>query len=208
MKPIPKGRIDIKSMSQMPFITQPTHNICVLSVHEKINPEQLNFRVASIELVQQNHYLTKNTVKEGDNYRTTFGRYEIKKGYMLQLFYHNHWYGVVMGDPLEVLHTLFSKQKLDSKKAYNALKAARSAYEDDATLALYETLWFAHFKTAQQQKLVNSIRETYALYLQEQTAGSKSLYATQTRDKIKSFLTTYPNASYKKELLKLLKHLK
>jgi len=209
MEELSSGKIDFTQLSSIPFISSSGKTITVRSVKENFNNHHLNFRTASIDLVQQNYVLTEYTTQENANsYRTTFGNYEIKKGRMLQLFYHNKWYGVIIGDPIEILHERFNDETLDSRRAYAALKQARIAFPDDATLALYEALWYKQFVIAKQEQKMIRFRAATARYQVIEMPNAKKFYGSQIRQEMEVFLKAYPHSGYVKELNTLLMQLK
>jgi len=209
MTELPNGKIDFTELSSIPFVSGSGKSITVRSVNEDLNNRHLNFRTASIALLQRNYVLTEYTTKVDErNHHTAFGDYEINQGRMIQLFYHNRWYGVIIGDPITILHELFNDETLDSRKAYAMLKQARIAFADDATLALYEKLWYERFVIAQEQQKVMHIRDTYALYQETPTPNSKKFYAAQTKQAIRTFLKAHPHSNYTEELNTLLDRLK
>ena len=209
MQELSSGKIDFSQLSSIPFISASDKTISVRSINEDINSKHLNFRTSSIDLTQQNYVLTEFTTKiDEHNYHTTFGDYEIKEGRMLQLFYHNRWYGVIIGDPIEILHQLFNGEKPNSSKAYGAFKKARIAYPYDSTLRLYEQLWYQRFIVVKEQQKLSHIRDAYRRYQILETDKARTFYGQYIRKEIAIFLKAYPYPEYTKELNTLLTKLK
>ncbi|MBD3823834.1 MAG: hypothetical protein IE916_04920 [Epsilonproteobacteria bacterium] len=144
MATIQNGTLRFAEFATLPKIIRGNDEIHVISEGEKLNPKHFNFRLVKIEIPQENHFMTPYWHVKSQKewlYEVEFGDYTTKEGVMLQLFYLNRWYGVILGEPLEILHDLFSNQNLEPKAAYEKIKKAREAFKDDAKLAELERFW-------------------------------------------------------------------
>jgi hypothetical protein len=209
MQEIPGGKIDFSALAQIPVVTKPKKGLHVRSDTEGFNHKHLNFRTATINLRQTNVVLTEYSAasEKPGSYDIRFSDVEIKEGVMLQLFYHNRWYGAVIGDPLEILHAFFGDTTADPQKAYEAVAAARKAFPHDPALAEYEKTWEQRAYLAKQHRRAAQINQTYALYHDTKSPGSKKFYAAQTRTEIEAFFRKFPDSPLKHSLEKLLETL-
>ncbi len=141
MTPLETGKIDFSTFSQIAHIYRGNNELHAISDEAAFNHRHLNFRLATIGLTQSNYSITEwsEKTKEGaDTYAINFDNYTRDDGVMLQLFYKNKWYAVILGNPLEILQAMFLKidaqsPDLDLNKAIFALKQARTAYPSDNT---------------------------------------------------------------------------
>lgn len=209
MKELPDGRIDFAALARIPAITKPEKGLHARSDAAGFNHKHLNFRTATIDLRQTNVVLTEYSSKpEGAGYHEIrFGGFGIKPGVMLQLFYHNRWYGVLIGDPLPLLYALFENDEADPQKAYDAVAASRNAFPDDKKLSEYEEKWKARAHLAEQRSRAEEINQTYALYFGTKSPRSKKFYATRTRSEIEAFFKEFPDSPLKPSLTELLEKL-
>jgi hypothetical protein len=209
MREITSGKIDFSALAQIPAVRKPKKGLHARSDTEGFNHKHLNFRTATVNLRQTNVVLTEYSAasERPGSYDIRFGDVEIKEGVMLQLFYHNRWYGAIIGDPLAILHAIFGDVTADPQKAYEAVAAARKAFPDDPVLTGYEKEWKARAYLARQHARAEQINQTYALYLGTKSPGSKKFYAAQTRSEIEAFIKEFPDSPLKPSLDKLLKSL-
>lgn len=144
MATIQNGTLNFAEFATLPKIIRGNDEIHVISEGEKLNPKHFNFRLVKIEIPQENHFMTPYWHVKSQKewlYEVEFGNYTTKDGVMLQLFYLNRWYGVILGEPLEIVQNLFSHQNLEPKAAYEAIQNARKAFAKDAKLAELEAFW-------------------------------------------------------------------
>jgi hypothetical protein len=209
MEELPGGKVDFAALAQIPVVRKPKKGLHVRSDTEGFNHKHLNFRTATINLRQTNVVLTEysSESEKPGVYDIRFGDVEFDEGVMLQLFYHNHWYGAVIGDPLAILHALFDDTAADPQKAFDAVTAARKAFPDDPELSKYEKVWEKKAYLARQHARAEQIRQTYALYLGTKSPGSKKFYAAQTRSEIEAFFKEFPDSPLKPSLTELLETL-
>ena len=149
MTPLQTGVIDFATLGTIAKIEREDHGIHAM-VHEKdFNKGHANFRLASIDIPQSNTSITHWSKEIApDMFRLEFDGYTSQDGVMLQVFYHNTWHAAVFGEPLEVLQRLFSREDLEPKKAYEAIRRARMAFAKDAKLEELEKVWHAKAKAA------------------------------------------------------------
>ena len=134
MSSLETGKIDFSTFSKIAKINRGNDELHAFGEEVAFNHRHLNFRLATIGLVQTNYTITEWSEKAQDSseaYYINFADYTRDDGVMLQLFYKNSWYAVVLGDPLKILQDVFSKKDLDLKKALPAIKQARTAYPND-----------------------------------------------------------------------------
>ncbi|MBU0721436.1 hypothetical protein KJ877_08840 [bacterium] len=131
------GKIDFALFDTLPHISRGNDELHAMGKEIAFNHRHLNFRLATITIPQSNYTITEFSEKakdESEAYYINFDNYTRDDGVMLQLFYKNNWYGIILGEPLEILHTLFSRKDLDLDKALYAIKRARIAFPEDDTL--------------------------------------------------------------------------
>jgi hypothetical protein len=210
MKELPGGKVDFSVLAQLPVLKKPEKGLYARSDTEAFNHKHLNFRTATINLRQTNVVLTEYSSESEipGVYDIRFGDVVFDEGVMLQLFYHNRWYGTVIGDPLAILHALFDDTTADPQQAYEAVVAARKAFPDDPRLAGHEKEWKGRVDLARQHARAEQINRTYALYLGTHSPGSKKFYAAQTRSEIESFFREFPESPLMPSLTELLETLK
>ncbi len=137
MTPLETGKIDFATFNTIAHINRDNNELHAQGEEVAFNHRHLNFRLSTIDLRQTNYTITEwsEKAKEASNtYYINFDDYTREDGVMLQLFYKNRWYAVILGEPLEILHELFSKDNLDVRKALQAVKRARMAYPNDEVL--------------------------------------------------------------------------
>lgn len=149
MTPLQTGVIDFATLGTIAKIEREESGIHAM-VHEKdFNKGHANFRLASIDIPQSNTSITHWSKEIApDTFSLEFDGYTSQDGVMLQVFYHNTWHAAVFGEPLEILHRLFSRDDLEPKKAYEAIQRAREAFGKDAKLKELEKVWHARAKAA------------------------------------------------------------
>jgi len=206
MKEISSGKIDFSTLASIPAAERSNESVTALSVQEDINHKHLNFRTATIALKQNNTSLTEHTSAGANAQETiiTFGNIKVKDGVMLQLFYLNRWYAVILGEPLQILHNLYSNDSLDPTDAYNSVQKARIAYPVDIRLSLYEKKWRDRYIYAREEQQIEKIRETYKFYQND----PKDFFVLQLEADISKFETDFPGSSFTGELLKIKKAIK
>jgi len=146
MTPLETGKIDFSTFRKIAHIKRSNNELHAFGDEIAFNHRHLNFRLATIGLVQTNYTITEWSEKakeSSDSYYINFDNYTREDGVMLQLFYKNRWYAVVLGDPLKILHKLFlgldiHSKDLDLEKAMKAIKQARAAYPLDDKLKMVE----------------------------------------------------------------------
>lgn len=147
------GKIDFALLNDFPSIERGNDEIHAMGENIDLNHKHLNFRLATLDLQQSNTSLTEYSQKAADaseRYYIDFAKHKSKDGVMLQLFYHNKWYGVILGDAKEALYKLFSRDDLQSDKAIHGLQRALIAYKNDPFLE--KRLAFYTQKKAQEKK--------------------------------------------------------
>lgn len=144
MTPMKSGTLDFATFAQIAKIERGNNALHAMGDAIAFNHRHLNFRLVTIELKQTNYTITEFSKKADDSsneYYIDFDNYTRNDGVMLQLFYKNRWYGIFLGEPLEMLHTLFSNDALEPKEAYRAIQKARAAFSEDSKLKELEALW-------------------------------------------------------------------
>ena len=129
LTPMPSGKIDFKSLNTLSQLKKYDKELYLESVDESLNHRHANTRFATIGLTQYNYTVTEYTQKASGNediYTTHYDK--ILPDHLLELFYHNHWYGVVLGDTKKILYALFDDESLEPTQAYAKVKEARAAY--------------------------------------------------------------------------------
>ncbi len=146
MTPLSGGKVDFSTFNNIAHIDRDNNELHVVGNEVAFNHRHLNFRLVSIGLKQVNYTITEWSQKaknSSDTYYINFDNYTRDDGMMLQLFYKNRWYGVVLGDPLKILHTLFLQLKiksdtLDLDTAIAKIQEARRAFPLDDKLKMVE----------------------------------------------------------------------
>lgn len=146
MTSLETGKIDFSTFKNIAYIQRANDKLHAFSEEIAFNHRHLNFRLATIGLVQLNYTLTefsKKAKNNSDSYYIDFDNYTREDGVMLQLFYKNNWYAVVLGNPLHVLQDMFLKidvhsKELDLIRAIKAIKQARAAFPLDDKLKMVD----------------------------------------------------------------------
>ncbi|MBU1643502.1 hypothetical protein KKE54_09085, partial [bacterium] len=115
--------------------------------------------------------------------------------HVLELFYHNQWYGVVLGDTKEILYALFDDESLEPKQAYAKVEEARVAYPDDTKLKAYEKYWQSKKAFADEMEKAGMIKKSYAAFIDTSAPSSKRFLAMQTKSQIEAFQTAFSSSS-------------
>jgi hypothetical protein len=148
------GQIDFAWFGDFASIHREDDELHAMGDEIAFNHKHLNFRIATIDIPQSNTSLTEYSQKSSDasdKYYIDFAKHKREDGAMLQLFYHNKWYGVILGDPKEALYTLFGRDDLASDKAIEGLQRALLAFENDSYLQ--ERLAFYKKKKAGEKQV-------------------------------------------------------
>ena len=141
MSSLETGKIDFATFDKISSVNRGNEELHAFGEEIAFNHRHLNFRLATIGITQTNYTITEWSEKAQDSsneYYINFADYTREDGVMLQLFYKNRWYVVVLGDPLEILHNVFKEKDLDTRKALKAIKRARIAFSEDETLKRIE----------------------------------------------------------------------
>jgi len=205
LAPMPNGKIDFSRLSTLPQLKNYDKSLYLESVDEDLNHRHANTRFATIGVTQYNYTVTEYTEKVSDTediYRTRYDK--ILPNHVLQLFYHNRWYGVVLGDTKAILYALFDDKSLEPKKAYAKLQEARVAYPDDAKLKAYERYWQQKGAQADETAKAEQIRQSYAAFLEAGSLSSKRFLAMQTKAQIEDFQTAFSGSDLQPAMQKLL----
>ncbi len=201
MQEVESGEVDLSTFSKIPAVERENRVLKAMSDEEGFNHKHLDFRLATIAMSQENTTLDQYSTKSAitGEFDIDFGDISVKDGVMLQLYYHGKWYALILGEPLKILHDLFSNTDLDTIKAYQHVVKARAAYPDDIRLILYEKKWRKAYLYSMQSEKSKQIKYTYELYLEDQ----QDFLVKQLRDEIEAFDREFPNSSFHKELLKI-----
>lgn len=154
------GKIDFALLKDFASIDRGNDEIHAMGENIAFNHKHLNFRLATIDLQQSNTSLTEYSQKAADaseRYYIDFAKHKSQDGVMLQLFYHNKWYGVILGDAKKALYKLFSDDDLESQKAIEHLQRALIAYHNDPFLE--KRLLFYKQKKAQEKKVPDEYKK-------------------------------------------------
>ena len=146
MTPLKSGTVDFSTFNKIAYIERGNNELHVVGEEVAFNHRHLNFRLVTLGLKQTNYTITEWSEKaknSSDTYYINFDNYTRDDGVMLQLFYKNRWYGVLLGKPLSILHNIFlnldiNSNDLDLTKALKAIKEARRAYPLDDKLKMVE----------------------------------------------------------------------
>ncbi len=146
MTPLKNGTVDFSTFNKIAYIERGNDELHVMGEEIAFNHRHLNFRLVTLGLTQTNYTITEWSEKAKNSshtYYINFDNYTRDDGVMLQLFYKNRWYGVLLGKPLDILHNIFlnldiKSNDLDLEKALKAVKAARRAYPLDDKLKMVE----------------------------------------------------------------------
>lgn len=146
MTPLDTGVIDFSTFNNIAKIQRENSELHAYGKEVAFNHKHLNFRLVTITLPQSNYSIgawSQKAQDKSDEYYINFNNYTRENGVMLQLFYKNKWYAVVLGEPLEILQTLFNgldvkAAELDVPKAIEAIKQARAAFPLDNQLKRVE----------------------------------------------------------------------
>lgn len=199
------GKIDFSLLASLPAVERRNTQLKAATNEEGFNHKHLNFRLASIDLHQKNITLNEYSTEasKAGEFNISFGDIRVDDGVMLQLFYHNRWYVVILGEPLKILHDLFSNTDLNPALAYEHAKKARIAYPDDIRLTLYEKKWKEAYLYSIESEKIEQIRQSYRLYQNDK----QKFLSMQLASEIEAFEKEFPGSSFHKELLKLKKEL-
>jgi hypothetical protein len=146
MSSLSTGKIDFSTFNTIATIERGNSELHAMGDEVALNHRYLNFRLVTIGLNQVNYTITEwsEKAKESENsYYINFDNYTREDGVMLQLFYQNNWYAVILGDPLKIAQEMFSKLDINAKdfeldKAIVAIKQARTAFPLDDILKRVE----------------------------------------------------------------------
>jgi hypothetical protein len=146
MTTLSTGVIDFSTFKNIAKIQRDNTELHAYGEEVAFNHRHLNFRLATIALPQRNYSITEWSQKaqdKSDEYYIDFDNYTREDGVMLQLFYKNNWYAVVLGEPLDILHKMFTKidlnaKDLDISSVRTAVKQARVAFPLDNELKQVE----------------------------------------------------------------------
>jgi hypothetical protein len=198
------GKVDFSRLHELPVIT-PSKAIEAMSDDVGVNSKHFNFRTATLALQQSNVSLDEysSVTDQGEKVAIRFGKLYLEEGMVLQLFYHNRWYAVAVGDPLKHLQHYFDNDALDAKKSYTILSDAIKAYPKDTRLSKLHAAWKQRYETKEQSERIGKIREMSHFYQQ----SPKPFMKMQVETEIRTFRTLFPNSSYEQELSDTLKHL-
>ena len=148
------GQIDFALFGDFASIDRGNDELHAMGDEVAFNHKHLNFRIATIDIPQSNTSLTEYSQKAADasdKYYIDFAKHKREDGAMLQLFYHNKWYGVILGDPKEALYRLFGRDDLESDKAIEGLQRALLAFTNDNYLK--QRLAFYQKKQANEKQV-------------------------------------------------------
>lgn len=142
MTPLSTGKIDFATFDTIATIERGNNELHAMGEEVAFNHKHLNFRLSTIDLTQTNYSLgewSKQAQESANTHYISFDGYTRIDGVMLQLFYKNNWYSVVLGEPLKILQNLFSKLDMNEKnfdvtQALVAVKQARTAFPNDEIL--------------------------------------------------------------------------
>lgn len=205
LAPMPSGKIDFKTLNALPQLRNYDKELYLESVDEALNHRHANTRFATIGLTQYNYTVTEYTEKISGTKDTYHTRYDkILPQHVLELFYHNSWYGVVLGDTKAILYTLFDDEGLDPKKAYAKVKEARVAYPDDGKLKAYEKFWQEKSALADEIAKAEEIKRSYQAFIDTKSPSAKRFAAMQTKAQIEDFQTAFSNSELQPTMQKLL----
>lgn len=205
LAPIPSGKIDFKRLDTLPQLRNYDKELYLESVGEQLNHRHANTRFATIGLTQYNYTVTEYTEKASETKDIYHTRYDkILPDHVLELFYHNKWYGIVLGDTKEILYALFDDESLDPKKAYAKVKEARVAYPDDAKLKAYEKFWQEKSALADEIARAEEIKQSYQAFIDTKSSSAKRFLAMQTKAQIEDFQTAFSNSELQPAMQKLL----
>jgi hypothetical protein len=98
MKELQGEVINLETLDKLQQVKKSNFELKVYSDDISINHKHLNYRFASILKPQRNTVLTEFSSIESSKFVTHFGDINIPNGVVFQLFYHNSWYGVVLGE--------------------------------------------------------------------------------------------------------------
>ncbi len=205
LAPMPSGKLDFKTLHTLPQLKSYDKALYLESIGEELNHRHANTRFATIGLTQYNYTVTEYTKKVSDTQDIYNTRYDkILPNHVLELFYHNNWYGVVLGDTKEILYALFDDEGLDAKKAYAKIKEARVAYPDNAKLKAYEKFWQEKSALADEEEKAEEIRKSYEAFIDTKSPSAKRFAAMQTKAQIEAFQTAFSASELQPSMQKLL----
>lgn len=146
MTSLETGKIDFSTFNSIAHIERGNDKLHAFGKEIAFNHRHLNFRLSTIGLIQTNYTITEFSQKaqeSSDSYYINFDNYTRNDGVMLQLFYKNNWYMVVLGNPLKILQNMFLKldvhsKELDLDRTIKAIKQARVAFPLDDKLKMVE----------------------------------------------------------------------
>lgn len=205
LAPMPSGKIDFKQLNTLPQLKSYNKTLYLESVDEDLNHRHANTRFATIGLTQYNYTVTEYTEKASETKDIFHTRYDkILPDHVLELFYHNRWYGVVLGDTKAILYSLFDDEELDANKAYAKVKEARVAYPNDEKLKAYEAFWQKKSAQADEIEKAEEIRKSYEAFIDTKSPSTKRFLAMQTKAQIEAFQTAFSTSELQPSMQKLL----
>ena len=201
----PSGKVDFSRLNELPVIA-PSKSITAMSDDPAVNNKHFNFRTATLALLQSNVSLDEysSAAEQGNRLAIRFGKLHLEEGMVLQLFYHNHWYAVAIGNPLTHLQRYFDNDALDAEKSYRLLEEAVRAYPEDRRLATLHEIWKQRYETKEQAERMARIREMNHFHDQ----SPKPFMKLQIETEIREFRSMFPRSPYEQELNDILKNLK
>lgn len=147
MTALDNGDIDFSKFKKIAWVDRDNKEIHAMGNEIAFNHKHLNFRLVTIALNKSKKYsLTEWSKKAEDSsnsYYINFAKYGSEDGVMLQLFYKNRWYGVILGNPLKILRKVFLSVDVHSKEidldaTIVSIKRARHAYPLDDKLKMVD----------------------------------------------------------------------
>jgi hypothetical protein len=202
---MPSGKIDFRALNTLPQLKKYDEKLYLESKDEDLNHRHANTRFATIGLTQYNYTVTEYTEKASETKDIYTTRYDkILPDHVLELFYHNNWYGVVLGDTKAILYALFDDEGLEPKQAYAKVKEARIAYPDDAKLKAYERYWQEKSVLAEEIEKAEEIKQSYQAFIDTKSPSSKRFLAMQTKAQIEDFQTAFSNSELQPAMQELL----
>ena len=135
--PLQSGRIDFSALDNIAHHTRTQPSLKVVMYEKDFNHRHLNFRLTTLNPHPVYTVLTEYSRSLDDGtYEVTFSDIRPDDGVMLQLFYQGSWYGIILGDPLSILHDEFKTAKA-TQPNIDALESALETFKEDATLNAY-----------------------------------------------------------------------
>lgn len=190
LAPLTGSKLNFGSLLHLPSMKRSNRFVTVEAMVDNFNPRHLNMKETTIAIPSSSRMLEPKFDKESSNkYLIREVAFEVPDGTLLQLLYHNQWYGIVLGDTQAILHKLFSDQALDVKSAFAAISEVSASAPENNEFRKLKSFWEIKAKRLEEEALVNRINTNYRLYLD----APNPMLRMELMNDLNHYLKQFPN---------------